>query len=124
MTKSDQEKDAILKLSDSDKEQFINQLQSKVFKSLSHPTRLRIVKLLAGGPLCVCELVSELGEEYANVSRHLSRLASAGVVTSQRQGTNVIYSLNCSCIIGFIGCLTDFIISHERERARMTRDIT
>lgn len=92
-------------------------LQAEIFKAISYPTRLEIVKLLDKGPLCVCEIVEALNLEYANASRHLSKLANAGIVKSERKGTNISYSLECNCILGFLNCLTNFIIVDRKEKA-------
>lgn len=64
-----------------------------VFKTLSDPTRLRILRLLldAGAELCVCELVDSLEEPQYNVSKHLNALKGAGLLASRRDGRWVYY---------------------------------
>jgi ArsR family transcriptional regulator len=47
-------------------------------------TRASILRLLAGGPHCVCEMASALGEKQNNVSMHLARLREAGLVRAIR----------------------------------------
>ncbi len=49
-------------------------------------TRAGILRLLAGGPHCVCELAGALGERQNNVSNHLARLREAGLVRASRHG--------------------------------------
>jgi DNA-binding transcriptional ArsR family regulator len=51
---------------------------------LADRTRAAILKMLAGGPLCVCELASALDEKQNNVSMHLARLREAGLVRAVR----------------------------------------
>jgi len=67
---------------------------SAVGQALSDPTRLRILKLLALGQLCVCELVYLLPASQSRVSQNLAILKYAGLVTDERQGRWVHYSLN------------------------------
>ncbi len=67
---------------------------SRVFKALADPSRLRILNLLLNEPLCVCELGSVLDLPQPLVSRHLAYLRSEGLVTDQRQGMRVQYSLS------------------------------
>jgi len=62
---------------------------SEILAALGHPNRLRIVRCLAGGPKCNCELAPELGLEQSNLSRHLSIMVDSGVLASERQGTRV-----------------------------------
>jgi DNA-binding transcriptional ArsR family regulator len=67
-----------------------------MFKVLSDPTRLKIVKLLAesGGPLCVNAITHRLGVSQSAVSQHLRVLRQTGLATGDRYGSNVHYSLN------------------------------
>ena len=69
---------------------------AEVFKSLSDPTRLRLVKLLAetGGALCVNALGHRLGVTQSAVSQHLRILKQAGLVRGERRGYFVHYSLD------------------------------
>ncbi len=57
-----------------------------LFKTLSDPTRLRLLNLLAEGETCVCELTDTLRVVQPKVSRHLARLKRAGLVDARRDG--------------------------------------
>lgn len=57
------------------------------------PARLRLLNLLAGGELCVCDLVELTGESQPFVSRHLARLRAAGLVTVERRSKFAYYQL-------------------------------
>ena len=65
----------------------------RVMKALSDPNRVRVVKLLQAGELCVCEITEVLGLAQSTVSKHLKILEDAGLVKKNRQGTWMIYSL-------------------------------
>jgi ArsR family transcriptional regulator len=73
-----------------------------IFKALSDPTRLRLIKLLGecqegvckGGPLCVNALAHRLGVTQSAVSQHLRILRQAGMVRGVRQGSFMHYSLD------------------------------
>ena len=69
---------------------------AEVFKALSDPTRLRLVKLLSdhGDVLCVNALAGRLGITQSAVSQHLRILKQARLVDSDRRGPMVHYSLN------------------------------
>jgi ArsR family transcriptional regulator len=64
-----------------------------LFRLFSDETRLRILMLLWREELCVCELMGVLGVSQPLVSRNLSLLASAGIVTERRQGKLVFHAL-------------------------------
>lgn len=63
------------------------------FQAVAEDTRFRIVQLLAGGELCVCELQVELDAAQSRLSFHLKKLKDAGVVSDRRDGRWVHYSL-------------------------------
>lgn len=64
-----------------------------LFSVLSEPTRLRIVTLLAKGPLSVEELTTELGMLQPAVSHQLSILRMRNLVIARYQGKRRYYSL-------------------------------
>lgn len=69
---------------------------TSIFKALSDETRLRIVKLLEQGELCVCDLVAALGMVQPKVSFHLSVLKEAGFIMDRKQGRWIHYRLDDS----------------------------
>ncbi len=64
-----------------------------VFRALSDRTRLRILNLLTGGDLCVCDLVEVLGVHQPTASRHLAYLRKAGLVQVRKEGLWAYYRL-------------------------------
>ena len=63
----------------------------RVFKTLTDPTRIRILALLEREELAVQDLVQVLGVAQSTVSRHLSILREAGLLRDRRQGTYAYY---------------------------------
>lgn len=66
------------------------------FAALSDPVRVRLVSLLANaeaGAVCACDLVEPVGKSQPTVSHHLKVLSQAGLVTSERRGRNIWYSI-------------------------------
>ena len=63
----------------------------RVFRTLSDPTRIRILRLVETEPLVVQELMEVLGMTQSRVSRHLGILRDAGLVEDRRDGTFVSY---------------------------------
>ena len=54
-------------------------LKAEVFKAMGHPLRLGIIEFLQPGEMCVCDIVTHVGTEISNVSKHLSILKKTGV---------------------------------------------
>lgn len=67
-----------------------------IFKALSDVTRLKILKLLENGELCVCDLVTALNMIQPKVSFHLSILKEAGLIKDRKQGKWVHYKIDDS----------------------------
>jgi ArsR family transcriptional regulator len=64
-----------------------------IYQCLCDHTRLRILNLLAQGPLCVCHIQDVLGEPQVKISKHLGYLKTHGAVEVRREGYWRIYSL-------------------------------
>jgi ArsR family transcriptional regulator len=71
----------------------LHQLKAEFFKTLSHPARIRVLELLSEREHAVAELLPQIGIEPAHLSQQLAVLRRAGLVTTRREGLNVIYSL-------------------------------
>jgi len=67
---------------------------SVIFKALADETRLRVLKLLSDGELCVCEIAAALELEQPRLSFHLSVLKKAGFIVNRRQQRWILYRLN------------------------------
>lgn len=65
-----------------------------IFKALSDETRLRIIRLLGQGELCVCDITAALDLVQPKVSFHLSALKEAGLIKDRKAGKWIHYSLN------------------------------
>ena len=58
----------------------------EAFKAFADPTRLRILGLLAGGEICVCNIHECLGISQPTASRHLAYLRRKNIVETRREG--------------------------------------
>jgi ArsR family transcriptional regulator len=65
----------------------------RVFKALSDPTRVRIMRLLLRREICVCEIMFILGLEQSRVSHHMRVLRDAGLAEDVRDGRWIIYRI-------------------------------
>jgi ArsR family transcriptional regulator len=66
---------------------------NRMFRAFSDKTRLRILHLLRGGELCVCDIMDTLRIPQAKTSRHLGYLRRAGLVKAREEGLWSFYSL-------------------------------
>jgi len=67
---------------------------AETFRTLGDPTRVRIISVLAGTELCVCDLAGALGMSQSAVSHQLRILRHLRLVRSHKQGRQVYYTLD------------------------------
>ena len=90
----------------------IEELESyaNILKIMAHPIRLRIVKgLIENGGCNVSKIYSSLGVPQSTISQHLSKLKSAGLVTGDRKGNEIIYSVESNDARKIISCMVETI---------------
>jgi DNA-binding transcriptional ArsR family regulator len=68
-------------------------LYVKIYKALAHPIRIKIVKALLDGPLCVCVLNENVEFSQSNLSQHLKILKDAQILKSEKDGLRILYSI-------------------------------
>lgn len=77
------------------------------YKALADPTRRQILKLLRDGDLPAGAIAEQFEMSWPSVSRHLSVLASAGLVQATRHGQQLVYSLTTSVLADIVTELAD-----------------
>ena len=86
------------------------------FKARSDPTRRKILELLSEGELTAGEIAAHFEMAKPSVSHHLSVLKSAGLVTDERQGQNIVYCLNLTVFQEVLKWFYDFgFVKEERD---------
>lgn len=79
-----------------------------ILKTIAHPVRLRILELLdCTNRLSVSEICNKLNCEQSLTSHHLSNMKLKGILSSQREGKNIYYSLKEKSVVNIISCLDD-----------------
>lgn len=101
-----------------------------ITKALSDANRVRALKALAGGELCLCEIIELLKLAPSTVSKHMAVLHQAALVESRKQGRWIYYALaqpagagNVKAALAMVdGCLAeDSVIRQDRTAARRIR---
>lgn len=73
-------------------------MSDEFFQALSNPYRREIIKLLRWKNMSAGEIVEQFDIAQPTISRHLDVLRKAEIVTSERKGNQIIYSLNLSAV--------------------------
>ena len=67
--------------------------KAELFKALAHPARIRSLEILVEGERSVSELQPLVGIELSHLSQQLGVLRRAGLVTTRREGSSVVYAI-------------------------------
>lgn len=86
-----------------------------IAKALANGRRAELVDVLAQGERHVDELADEIGQSIANTSFHLRTLATAGLVTTRRDGTRIYYRLTSARVIELWAAVRDVAAAHHAE---------
>ena len=97
--------------------------QAEVIKAVAHPVRIAIVDFLRDQEQCVCDIVTHVGAERSNVSRHLAVMVNAGVLSFRKEGLKVIYRLETCCMLEFLECVARVVEQRNAQRNRLSRAV-
>jgi ArsR family transcriptional regulator len=97
----------------------ITQLHAEICAGLADPNRIMILYTLAQSPRNVTEICNELEMPQSLVSRHLKVLRERGMVTTERRGTVVIYSLGDQRLIQALDLLRAVMHDNIAKRAEL-----
>ena len=93
-----------------------------VGKALSSAVRLEILELLAQGPRTVEVLAGEVEQSVANTSHHLQALKRAQLVSGQRDGLHIVYSLSGDDVAKLIVQLQEVAERHVAGLEKLARE--
>jgi DNA-binding transcriptional ArsR family regulator len=97
--------------------------QTGVFRALADPTRRQILTDLRAGELAAGEIAARFPISGPSISRHLSVLKGAGLVTERREANRILYSLVEERLAVSVGnflsavCPEQVVIRHKRQKA-------
>jgi rhodanese-related sulfurtransferase len=94
---------------------------ASVAKALGNGHRAEIIDVLVQGERSVEDLASEIGQSVANTSHHLRSLASAGVLTTRRDGTRVFYRIASDRVAELWAAMRDVAAAHVADLDRLAR---
>jgi len=98
----------------------VNLLHERICSALSDTTRIMILYLLAERDMYVNEIAEELNAPQSTVSRHLKVLRERSLVTTERQGTAVLYSLEDKRIIQSLDLMRSILNDQIQANAQIT----
>jgi ArsR family transcriptional regulator len=98
-------------------------LHERVCPALGDPIRMRLLYALADKPCNVRELVEALALPQSTISRHLSVLRNRHLVSTQRRGTAVIYSLKSKRLLEVLDTLREILRDLIQDENQLAADL-
>jgi DNA-binding transcriptional ArsR family regulator len=105
-------------------EREVNLLHANICQALADPKRILILYALAEGPRNVTELTDALRVPQSTVSRHLKVLRERQLVTTERSGATVEYSLTDERVIDALDALRAVLMGTLAQRAELAQGLT
>ena len=92
------------------------QIRSKIIKAMAHPVRLIVIEFLKDGEHSFSDIFDLFQLDKSTVSKHLLVLKEAGIVSSKKDGVDMIYKLEVPCVTDFFSCVTAVIESNVKKQ--------
>ncbi|WP_428387934.1 ArsR/SmtB family transcription factor [Mucisphaera sp.] len=99
-------------------------LDTELLKALAEPTRARLLSCLlkCGRPCSVTEVAECCEIDFSMVARHLSLMARAGLLTSQKKGRTVWYTANANTLEQHFRDLADALANSQPDTSYCNTD--
>lgn len=98
---------------------------SNVFRALADPTRRQILQELKDGEMAAGEIVARFSISGPSISRHLSILKAAELVSERRDGNRIFYRLEAETVAGTVGDFLSAVCPTQAlHRRRRKREVT
>ncbi|MGY2895343.1 ArsR/SmtB family transcription factor [Deinococcus sp. UYEF24] len=94
-----------------------------VLKALASDVRFEMVRILAHGERCVCDLEVVLALPQSKVSYHLAVLREAGLVSSEQRGKNSFYRLERERLYGVGGELLRDLLTPDPQLIQRSKSV-
>ncbi len=92
------------------------EIRATIIKAMAHPVRLIIIEHLRNGERSFSDLFGLFQLDKSTVSKHLHVLKEAGIVSSRKNGMDVLYNLEVPCVTDFFNCITAVIENNVKKQ--------
>ena len=99
----------------------LRRFKAEFFRALGNPLRIRILELLRSGPLSVTQIQEATDTPGSSVSQQLAVLRGRGILTTERRGTTIIYSVADIEIFELLDVVRRIFNAHLNDTIDMLR---
>jgi ArsR family transcriptional regulator len=101
----------------------LHQAKADLFRTLGHPVRIRILELLQQGPLAVRDLAAAVEVESSTMSQHLGVLRMTRVVSANRDGGSVVYTLASGEVATLLGAARRLLTEVIADQSQLLTEL-
>lgn len=101
----------------------LNEIKADLFKALAHPARVRALEVLSDGERTVSELQPRVGIESSHLSQQLGVLRRAGLVTTRKEGSSVVYAVRDPLVAELLAVARQLLVSSLAETRALLEDL-
>ena len=101
----------------------IAEIKAELFRALAHPARIRALEVLAKGERSVGELQPLVGIESSHLSQQLGVLRRAGLVSTRKEGSSVIYGVRDPELVELLSVAKRLLINSLTESTGLLKDL-
>jgi ArsR family transcriptional regulator len=102
----------------------LNEIKADLFKALGHPARVRALEVLTEGERTVSELQPLVGIESSHLSQQLGVLRRAGLVTTRKEGSSVVYALRDPLVAELLAVAKQLLLASLAQTRDLLEDLT
>jgi DNA-binding transcriptional ArsR family regulator len=99
----------------------VYELQAELCQALGHAVRQETIHILQDGPKRVNDIAQLMGLPQSTISRHLAVLRSSGMITGQRQGSEVIYSITDPKIVDVCNLMREVLLEQVARSSELAQ---
>ena len=92
------------------------EIRARIIKAMAHPVRLMVIEFLKNGDQSFSEIFDLFQLDKSTISKHLLVLKEAGIVSSKKDGSEMMYKLVVPCVTDFFRCVTAVIESNVKKQ--------
>ncbi len=92
------------------------EIRAKIIKAMGHPVRLMMIEFLKKRERSFSDIFDLFKLDKSTVSKHLLVLKEAGIVSSRKNGADMVYKLEVPCVTDFFSCVTAVIESNVKKQ--------
>jgi DNA-binding transcriptional ArsR family regulator len=101
----------------------VSEVKAELFKALAHPARIRALELLVEGDRSVGEMQPLVGIESSHLSQQLGVLRRAGLVSTRRSGTTVVYAISNPAVVELLASARRVLIGSLAHTQDLLADL-